>query len=118
MTEERRKEDPRVRQLSEDVGALKADVGGLKIDVGVLSSDVSANTLLTLEVKENTAGLVEIIKDSREAFRLFNKIMGLVRWFIRRALTPFVVVAALLYAITHDMRPPEWLQSWVDLVRK
>lgn len=108
--QERRKDDPRVKQLVDDVGALK-------IDVATLSSEVSDNTLLTKEVHANTAGLVEFFNDTREAFRLFNKIMDATRWFLRKALFPLVTIVGILYAVAHHMQPPDWLKSWVDLLK-
>ena len=121
---ERRKEDPRVRQLVEDVGSLKfdvasvsADVGSVKRDLAILSSHVETNTVLTRQTQEGTAGLVEFLNDSREAFRLFNKTMGGVRWFSRKALLPLALGAAAAWAIAHDGRPPEWIKSWIELFR-
>lgn len=107
---ERRKDDPRVRKLIADMGSLMADVGAL-------SSEVAANTVLTKQIQESTAGLVEFFNDSREAFRLFNKLMSAVRWFLRKALFPIVVIVAVLYAVAHDMRPPGWLKYWVELFK-
>lgn len=100
---ERRKDDPRVRQLVDDVNQLKRDV--------------AANTELTRAIQQSTAGLVEFFNDSREAFRLFNKTMNGLRWFLRKALLPLVFVIAGIYTISHDGRPPDWLKSWVDLFR-
>lgn len=114
---QQRKDDPRVKQLIEDVAAVKGDVGALKIDVAMLSSEVATNTLLTKEVKESTAGIVGFLNESQQAFRLFNRIMNLLRWFIRRALFPLLILAGAIWAITHDGRPPEWLKSWIDLFR-
>lgn len=105
-----RKDDPRVKQLVEDVGSLKADVASL-------SSEVAANTMLTRQIQEGTAGLVEMFDDARDAFRLFNKLMSWVRWFLRKALFPLVVIAAVFYAWAHDMRPPPWLKFWIELFK-
>lgn len=114
---ERRKDDPRVKQLIEDVAAVKGDVGALKIDVATLSSEVAANTVITQEVKVNTSGVVNFLNESEQAFRLFNRIMNGLRWFIRRAIFPLAIIVGTIWAITHDGRPPEWLKSWIDLFR-
>lgn len=100
---ERRKDDPRVRQLV--------------VDVSVLQEEVKRNTTLTLEIRDSTAGLVEFFNDSREAFRLFNKMMNALRWFLRKALLPLIVVLGGCYAIAHDGRPPLWLKMWIDLFK-
>ncbi len=114
---ERLNEDPRVKQLIEDVAAVKGDVGALKIDVAMLSTEVATNTVLTKQVKENTAGLVNILNESEQAFRLFNRIMNCLRWFVRSALGPLAIVVGGIWAVTHDGRPPEWLKSWIDLFK-
>lgn len=99
----RRNDDPRVQQLIEDVAAVK--------------DEVATNTALTKKIQESTAGLVEFFNDSREAFRLFNKMMNALRWFLRKALFPLAIIIGTCYAITHDGRPPEWLKSWFDLFK-
>lgn len=96
---------------------LVEDLGAIKVDVAALDAKVADNTRLTKQIQESTAGLVEFFNDSREAFRLFNKLMNIVRWFIRRALLPLAVVVGGFYAIAHDGRPPEWLKSWFDLFK-
>jgi hypothetical protein len=98
-----RRDDPRVGQLVADVKAL--------------NEKVDSNTALTLQIQESTAGLVEFFNDSREAFRLFNKLMNALRWFLRKAMLPLAFILAGLYAIAHDGRPPEWIKSWVDLFK-
>lgn len=108
---ERRKDDPRVRQLIEDVAAVK-------VEVGRLSHEVAANTALTQEVKVNTAGVVTFLNESEQAFKLFNRVMSALRWFLRKAVIPLALVVGAFWAISHDGRPPEWLKSWIDLFRK
>lgn len=114
---ERRKNDPVVRQLIADLAVVRGDVGALKVDVAMLSSEVATNTLLTQEVKINTAGVVQFLNESEQAFKLFNRVMNALRWFIRRAVLPLALLGGSIYAITHEGRPPEWLKSWVDLFK-
>jgi len=114
---ERRKDDAVVRQLIADLAAVKGDVGALKVDVALLSSEVATNTLLTQEVKINTAGVVQFLNESEQAFRLFNRVMNGLRWFMRRAVLPLALLAGAFWAIAHDGRPPDWLKSWVDLFK-
>ena len=61
--------------------------------------------------------MVAFFEDSRDAFRLFNKIMNGLRWFIRRAVIPVLLLVGGVFAITHDGHPPEWLKHWVDLFK-
>ena len=82
MTDEqpdRRKDDPRVQQVIENQVAIKAQVTQL-------STEVATNTALTKQIQESTAGLVAFFQESRGAFRLFNRIMNGLHWFIRKAL--------------------------------
>lgn len=92
-------------------------VDQLVADVKAVNEKLDSNTALTLQIQESTAGLVEFFNDSRDAFRLFNKLMNAMRWFLRKALLPLAFVVAGIYAIAHDGRPPDWIKSWVDLFR-
>lgn len=93
---ERRKDDRRVRKLIDDVASL---------------------TVAVAKIQESTSGLVEWFDNSSKAFHLFIRGMTALNWFIRKALGPLMFLAALVYAIAHGGRPPEWLKSWIDLFR-
>src|SRR6185436_18552361 len=88
---ERRKDDRRIKELSDLVAALDANVSQLTRDM---------------------APLLELFADSKEAFRLFNKMMGLIRWFIRKAMLPLAFIIGGIYALAHHGRPPEWIKGW------
>lgn len=89
---ERRKDDRRIRELAEVVAAL----------------DEKVTQLMPLLV---------LFDDSREAFKLFNKLMALIRWFIKTAMLPLLFIAGGIYALAHHGRPPDWIKSWIDLFR-
>lgn len=114
---ERRKEDQRVRKLIDDVAALKGDIAVNAAAMADLKIDVQANTDMTRRIHDSTAGMVEMFNDMRGGFRLFNKLMSAVRWFLRKALFPLVFIAGASYAITHGGRLPEWIKLWFDLFR-
>lgn len=107
---ERRKDDARVSRLGDDVAQLKVDVAQLKVAV-------QANTEMTQQIMASTSGLVEFFNDSRAAFRLFNKMMMMIRWFMQKAMLPFVFVAGVIYAATHHGALPAWIKAWFDIIQ-
>lgn len=114
---ERRKDDPRIRQVCDDVASMKTDIALNATALADLKLDVSANTEITSKIHESTKGLVEFLGSSSAAFSLFNKIMSSLRWFLRRIVWPFVIVFVFLYALSHGGRLPEWLKSFAELFR-
>lgn len=89
---ERRKDDRQLRDLRELVSALDQKVSQLM-------------------------PLLALFDDSKEALKLFNKLMALIRWFIKKAMLPLMFIVGGVYAMAHHGRPPEWIKSWIDLFR-
>lgn len=100
--QDRRKDDPRVDVLVSDVASLR--------------QEVADNTEMTREVKANTADFVEFLNDSKAAFRLFNRSMKVLRWIVKTAVLPGVLIIAGYYAWRHEGRPPGWLKYWLEVL--
>ena len=90
-----------------------------KYDVNVLLHARLAPDMfaLTKQIQESTAGMVAFFQESRGAFRLFNRLMHGLHWFIRKVFFRLALIVAAIWALTHDGRPPEWLKSWIDLLK-
>jgi hypothetical protein len=100
MSEERRR--------TTDV--LEARMEAIEIRMGAVEGKLDA-------VAQDTAEIRNYWQEARSAFRLFNRIAGVVRYFVKYIVLPVAFLLAALYAWTHNGQLPGWLKWLSELTQ-
>jgi hypothetical protein len=77
---------------------------------------LQVNKQLVESVSNDTQQIREFWTEARGAFRLFTKIMAVVRWVFKFIVVPVVLLFVAVYAWTHDGKAPNWLHTFIDIV--
>jgi len=106
---------PSLEELDRRLGLVEGEVHRL-------GGELRANTVLTqqvaaaqTEIAKDTAEIVEIFKEARGAFRLFDRVMHGARYIVTVVLPVVTLCGALYFLVTG--RPSSWVEALRVIVK-
>lgn len=109
--------------MEKRLDALFTGQGELKGGHRRLADDVKLNTEICIKVQKmvekldaNLSILVSIITEGKGAFKLFSRLMNMIKWILKYLVRPVFLLIVIFYGIAHIEHIPKWVHFVLEFL--